>query len=219
VTAVIRVLVVDDQRMVAEALGSLLAAQLDMEVVGIAGSVQEAVAGSDSLAPDVVMLDWRLGVGIGADAATAIRANHPGAALLFLSDEDSDEAVLAAVTVGACGYLLKTALGDSLVEAVRAAAAGEMLVPAARLATLLERQRERARRAAARSRLMDEITPREHEILGLMCRGLDNREIADGLGIGYETVRTHVRRLLEKLDARTKLEAVMRAIEQDLVPG
>ena len=207
----------DDHRVVAEALAALLGLEADLEVIGIAETVREAVHGADASSPDVVLLDWRLPDGTGADAAAAIRARHPDAALLFLSADDSTDALLDAVSAGACGFLLKSSNTGALVQAVRDASAGEMLLPPARLAELLGRQRERAREEAERNRLLAEMTPREHEVLGLMAQGLNNRQIGARLQISYETVRTHVKRVIDKLDSRTRLQAVMRAIEAGLI--
>jgi len=212
----ISVLVVEDHRVVAEALAALLSAELDLEVRGIAGSVKEAVAAAAALLPEVVLLDWRLPDGTGAEAAIGIHSKAPDAAILFLSADDSEETMLAALEAGASGYLTKSAPGDQLVGAVRGAAAGEMLIPPGRLAALLRSQRRLAREEVQRSRLLGDLTLREKEILRLMIHGADNRDIAAALHISYETVRTHVKRILEKLDARTKLEAVVHAIEAGL---
>jgi DNA-binding NarL/FixJ family response regulator len=212
----ITVLIVEDHQVVAEALASLLSAEPDLVVLGSAGTVKEAVASASALVPDVVLLDWRLSDGTGAEAAIGIRAGAPASAILFLSADDSEETMLAALEAGANGYLTKSTAGDRLVEAVRGAAAGEMLVPPGRLVALLGRQRRLAREEVERNRLLGTLTVREKEILRLMIQGADNREIAARLNIGYETVRTHVKRVLEKLGARTKLEAVVRAIEDGL---
>jgi DNA-binding NarL/FixJ family response regulator len=212
----IGVAIVEDHRVVAEALAAFLRSDPEIEVRGIAGTVAEATAVCAETRPDLVLLDWRLTDGTGAEAAAAIRAVLPEAVFLFLSAEDSDEAVLAAVEAGASGFLTKSTAGDRLVEAVKAAAAGEMLVPPARLAALLARKRRADDRGRQRTHLLGELTSRELEILRLMTLGHDNRRIGADLHISYETVRTHVRRVLEKLDARTKLEAVAKAVEAGL---
>jgi DNA-binding NarL/FixJ family response regulator len=115
------------------------------------------------------------------------------------------------VEAGAAGYLVKTAAGSEIVEAVQRAAEGEMLLPAPRLAALLARRRELAQEEDRRARLLGSLTPREREILTLMAEGLDNRRIADRLHVAYPTVRSHVRRVLQKLGARSRLEAVVKA--------
>ena len=214
--ATISILIVEDHQVVAEALAALLSAEPDLTVLGITGTVAEAVASAAALAPDVVLLDWRLSDGTGDEAATRILSARPEAAIVFLSADDSEETMFAALEAGAAGYLSKSTPAEMLVEAVRGAAAGEMLIPPARLAALLGRQRELARARVERVRLLSELTVREKDILRLMVRGIDNRGIAAELHISYETVRTHVKRILEKLGALTKLEAVVRAIEDGL---
>jgi DNA-binding NarL/FixJ family response regulator len=146
----------------------------------------------------------------------ALRERWPDAAVVFLSVDDSDEAMLAALEAGASGYLVKSAGGADVVAAVRRAAEGEILVPAKQLAALLTRRREQARRQAERARQIDRLTPRERQILGLMAEGMDNREVALRLRVSYATVRSHVRHLLSKMGARSKLEAVVRAADWGL---
>jgi DNA-binding NarL/FixJ family response regulator len=156
-------------------------------------------------------VDFRLPDGTGADAAVRIREHRPEAAVIFLSADDSDQAMLAAIEAGASGYLVKSAAGAEIVETVRRAADGEMLIAAPKLAALLARRRDVAGQDDDRTRRLEELTPREHEILQLMTQGMDNREIAGQLSIAYPTVRSHVRKVLEKLGARSRLEAVVKA--------
>ena len=148
------------------------------------------------------------------DAVAVLRARWPQATVVFLSVDDSDEVMLAALEAGAAGYLVKSAGGVDVIAAVRRAAEGEIVVPARQLAALLSRRRERAER----SRRLDSLTPREREILGLMAEGMDNREVAARLSVSYATVRSHVRHLLGKLGARSKLEAVVRGQSRDQPP-
>ena len=213
----IAVLVVDDHRLVAQALASLLSEHPEVRVVGTAGSVGEAVTTGSSLLPDVVLMDFRLPDGDGTLAARQIRERHPEVAVLFLSAEPGDEAMLKAVEAGACGYILKDTGPDELVAAIRRAADGEFLLPAATMSRLLARQREVRRQQAEHQRLLDEVTRREKQILRLMADGADNRAIASELGIAYGTVRTHVRSLLEKLESSSRLQAVANARERRLL--
>jgi len=145
-----------------------------------------------------------------------LRTRWPEAAVVFLSVDDSDEVMLSALEAGASGYLVKSAGGADVVTAVRRAAEGEILVPARQLSALLSRRREQARRQAERARQLDSLTPRERQILGLMAEGMDNRQVALRLRVSYSTVRSHVRHLLGKLGARSKLEAVVRAADWGL---
>jgi two-component system response regulator DevR len=203
--------------MVAEGLASLLSEEPDVSVAGIAASVSAAVAAAESLRPDVVLMDYRLPDGEGTTAAQRIHDSLPEIAIVFLSAEPSDDAVLKAVEAGACGFISKEVGGLDLTATVLRAAAGEFLLPAATLARLLNRQRENRRRAVEHEKLEQEITAREKEILLLMSRGLDNHAIAYELGIAYATVRTHVRSVLSKLDSRSRLQAVIAGRERGLI--
>jgi DNA-binding NarL/FixJ family response regulator len=213
----IAVLVVDDHRLVAEAISSLLSEHAEVRVVGTAGSAGEAVTRGAALRPDVVLMDFRLPDGDGTLAARQIREQNPEVAVLFLSAEHSDQAMLQAVEAGACGYISKDTGPEELVAAIRRAADGEFLLPAATMSRLLARQREVRRLQLEHQRLLDEITPRERQILRLMADGADNRAIAAELGIAYGTVRTHVRSLLEKLESSSRLQAVATARERQLL--
>jgi DNA-binding NarL/FixJ family response regulator len=211
-----RVLIVEDHQVVAEGLAVLLDEQPDLDVIGWAASVADAERLAAAEPADVVVLDYWLPDGTGAQAVAALRAYRPDATMVFLSADDSDEVILAALEAGASGYLVKSAGGADVAVAVRRAAEGEILMPARQLAALLTRRREQARQQTERSRQMASLTARERQILGLMSEGMDNREIAVRLGISYATVRSHVRHLLGKLGARSKLEAVVRAADWNL---
>ncbi|MEV6594408.1 response regulator [Streptomyces acidicola] len=214
-----KVLLVEDHRVVAEGLWALLDEYDDLTVVGWADSVAEAVPMTEQLDPEVALIDYRLPDGTGAEAADRIRALDPTVAVVFLSADTSDAALLAAVEAGASGYLLKSAGGDEIASAIRAAAAGETLIPARTLMEVLARHRESTRVFAQQTERLESLTSREQEILALMTQGVDNRAIADRLTISYATVRTHVRGILEKLDARSQLEAVAKAAEWGFRPA
>lgn len=213
----IAVLIVEDHKLVAEGLSALLVAAGDISVVGTAHNVADAVRLVAETNPDVVLMDSHLPDGSGAAAAARIRDQRLRLPILFLSADSSESAMIAAVRAGACGYLPKSQASADVVTAVRRAAEGEMLIPAAQLATLLARAHEMARDEAERRRLLEALTPREKEILGLMAEGLDNRAIAAELGIGFTTVRGHVQSILEKLDSHSKLEALAHAARFDLL--
>ena len=214
---VIRVMIVEDHQVLADGLELALGRSPDVEVVGSAGTVTDAVELAYQQQPDVILMDFHLPDGTGAEAATRIRAELPRVAVVVLSADTGDEAMLAAIQAGASGYLVKSEAVAKVVAAVRKAAEGEMLIPAATLAGLLARQHQRAHQQAERQRLLGQLTPREVEILKLMAEGLDNYDIADKLVIGYTTVRGHVQNVLEKLGAHSKLEAVARAGEYGLL--
>ena len=204
----ISVLLVEDHRLVAEGLAAMLNATGDIRVVGTAGTTADAVRLSALEQPAVVVMDSHLPDGDGADIAGRIREHQPQVAIVFLSADESEAAMIAAVRAGACAYLPKSRATADVVEAVRRAAEGEMLMPAAQLARLLARAHEMSRDEADRRRLLESLTRREMEVLSLMADGLDNRAIAAELGIGFTTVRGHVQNILEKLDAHSKLEAL-----------
>jgi two-component system, NarL family, response regulator DevR len=213
----ITVLLVEDHLLVAEGLAAMLRATGDLQVVGTAATPAEAVRLAAVHQPDVVVMDSHLPDGSGADVAGRIRENQPQVALVFLSADESEVAMIAAVRAGACAYLPKSRATADVVDAVRRAAEGEMLIPAAQLARLLARSQEMARDEGERRRLLDGLTPREKEVLALMAEGLDNRAIAAELGIGFTTVRGHVQNILEKLDAHSKLEALACAARYGLL--
>jgi two-component system nitrate/nitrite response regulator NarL len=210
-----RVLIVEDHQVVAEGLAALLNEHPELRVVAIASGVGEVEHLADVERVDVVLCDYWLPDGTGPEAVAALRSHLPDVAVVFLSADNSDEAVLAALEAGAAGYLVKSAAGADVADAVRRAIDGEILVPARQLAKLLARRRERSHRSAEHARRLDSLTPRERQILSLMTAGLDNRDIARELSISYTTVRSHVRHLLSKMGARSKLEAVVRAADWD----
>jgi two-component system nitrate/nitrite response regulator NarL len=213
----IAVLIVEDHTLVAEGLAALLEASGDVKVVGRAPSVVDAVRMVVEVNPDVVLMDSHLPDGSGAEAAARMRRHRPRLPILFLSADGSEGAMIAAVRAGACGYLPKSQAAADVVMAVKRAADGEMLIPAAQLATLLARSHEMARDEAERRRLLDALTRREKDVLLLMAEGLDNRAIAAELAIGFTTVRGHVQNILEKLDAHSKLEALAHAARYGLL--
>jgi len=212
----IRVMIIEDHPVVAEGLSSLLTDYPDLEVVAGAMSVAEVSRALAAGSPDVAVIDFHLPDGTGADAADVIRARSGSTAIVFLSADDTDEPLLAAIEAGASSYLLKSSSGEEIVHSIRAAAAGETLIPAATIAAALARRREIDREQASQAQLLARLTPREKEILGLMIHGADNRAVAERLQISYATVRTHVRSILTKLDARSQLDAVAKAVQLGL---
>jgi DNA-binding NarL/FixJ family response regulator len=207
---VVRVLIVDDHRVVADGLRLVLDEHPDLEVIATAGDGAAALRLASTTPPDLVLVDYRLPDMTGAELAAQLRDRQPGIRVLFLSMVISAPLIREAVKAGARGYLVKTQPAEELVDAVRRAARGEMLVPAATLAGLVVGDDEGAQ-------LLDRLTPRETDVLRLMAEGLDNRAIAARLGIGYVTARSHLRNLSSKLGAHSKLEILARAVELGLV--
>lgn len=205
-----RVLIVEDHQVVAEGLAALINDQQDMTVVGRAGSVADSILRTAELAPDVVLMDFRLTDGTGADAGIAIRRIRPESKLIFLTREDSDAARFAALEAGAGAFIHKSRAAQEVVEAIRVVARGGTMFTSRTIATLLNRRRE------VQSQL-DRLTPREKQVLRQMAMGTSSRDIADRLGISYTTVRTHIRSLGSKLGVHSKLEAIVKARELALV--
>jgi len=205
-----RVLIVEDHQVVADGLAALINDQRDMTVVGQAGSVAEAVARAAELRPDVVLMDFRLTDGTGADAGLGIRKVRPESKLIFLTREDSDAARFAALESGASAFLHKSRAAAEVVEAIRVVAAGGSLFTPRSISALLNKRRE----ADAQ---LERLTPREKEVLRMMAEGAASRDIASRLGISYTTVRTHIRSLGSKLGVHSKLEAIVKARELALV--
>lgn len=205
----VRVLVVEDHRAVAELIEIGLAKHADIEVVGIAHDGQSAERLAAELRPDVILMDQHLAGTSGSDVALRIRQANGNVAIVVLTGDDSDDAMLSAVEAGASGFLLKSGPASDIVDAVRLAAAGETTIPAGTLTRLfaLRRRREEALRDRPT------LTAREQEVLHLMASGADNKTIAARLTLSIHTVRNHVESILEKLEAHSKLEALAKAYE------
>jgi DNA-binding NarL/FixJ family response regulator len=201
---------VEDHRVVAEGMAALINHESDMKVVGEAGSVAETFTAAAELGPDVVLLDFRLPDGTGAEAAAAIREVRPEAKLIFLTREDSDAARFAAVQSGASAFIHKSKAASEVVDAIRDVARGRMLITPRTIATLI------AKRRGIEAQLQS-LTVREKEVLRLMADGLSSRAVASKLGISYTTVRTHIRSLGGKLGVHSKLEAIVKARELGLL--
>lgn len=212
----ITVFIADDQAMVRQGFGALLAAQPDIQVLGDAADGQEAVAAVGTLRPDVVLMDVRMPELNGLDAARQILAST-SSRVLMLTTFDIDEYVYAALRAGASGFLLKDAPAEELIRAVRVIAAGEALlapsVTRRMIADFVGRSAAPRRSAPELARL----TPRESEVLEKLARGLSNAEIAAELFVSEQTVKTHVGKVFSKLDLRDRAQAVVIAYESGLV--
>ena len=224
-TAVIRVVVVDDQRLVRTGFAAILSTEDGIEVVGEAANGEEALALVDRTRPDVVLMDIRMPVMDGVEATT--RLAGPKVArptkVLILTTFDIDELVHNALQAGASGFLLKDAPPEELVRAIRVIAAGEALLAPSVTRRLLETfagQRRANETSPVAREAVARLTDREREVLLHMARGLSNSEVATAMFLGETTVKTYVGRILSKLAARDRVQAVVTAFDAGLVvPG
>ncbi|KGM08964.1 response regulator transcription factor [Cellulomonas bogoriensis] len=218
----IRVLLVDDQALMRMGFRLVLEAEDDLEVVGEAGDGGTAVDQVRALAPDVVLMDVRMPGTNGIDATRQITAAHPGTRVLILTTFDLDEYAFAALRAGASGFMLKDARPTELVAAVRAVASGDAVVSPRVTRRMLEMFAGALPRPAAppaddQDPRLASLTPREREVLVHVAEGASNGEIASRLQLSEATVKTHVGRILAKLAARDRVQAVVLAYETGLV--
>ncbi|SOC86831.1 two component transcriptional regulator, LuxR family [Curtobacterium sp. 314Chir4.1] len=214
-----RVMVVDDQQMFRMGLRAILQAQDDVEVVGEAVDGADAVAQAVRLQPDVILMDVRMPQLDGIEATrriTAAPADRP-VRVVMLTTFDIDDYVFDALRAGASGFLLKDASADELVQAVRTVAAGDSLLAPRVTRHLVEAFVAGPPPTAPRTEVLDVLTERERDVFLLMARGRSNGEIAADLFIAEQTVKTHVGRILAKLQLRDRVHAVVLAYETGLV--
>lgn len=202
----IRVLLVDDHQLLTDSLARLLAAEPDIEVVGIADTVAETRRLARQRM-DVVLMDYRLPDGTGAEATRLIKTRWPSARVVMLTALSDDETVLESIQAGADGYLTKDRAVAEVVDAVRRARAGDTLLPRSVIVRIAQRV------ADARERRMDRpaiepLTSRELEVLRALSEGLSSPDISERLSISRNTLRTHVQNIMSKLHVHSKLEAV-----------
>jgi DNA-binding NarL/FixJ family response regulator len=211
----IRVLFVEDHQLLADALAAMLSREPDMQVVGIAGTVADAkIMAREQL--DVVLMDYRLPDGTGADATRAIKARWPAARIVMVTALTDDETLLESIQAGADGYLTKDRAAEDVVAAVRAAHAGDTLLPRSVILEIARRVAA-ARERGDERRVVEPLTPRELEILRALTEGLSTPEICERLFIAPNTLRTHVQNIMGKLRVHSKLEAVAFALKYRLV--
>jgi len=216
---VIRVVLVDDQELMRAGFRMVLGAQDDLEIVGEAGNGQEAVSLAESLRPDVVLMDVRMPVLDGVEA-TKLITGRGLAKVLVMTTFDLDEYALSALRNGASGFLLKDTPSVQLVAALRSVASGDAVVSPSVTRRLLDRFLGSAGGELRDASVLDVLTDREREVLLLIAQGLSNIEIARKLFLSEATVKTHVGRVLSKLDLRDRVQAVVLAYETGMVrPG
>jgi DNA-binding NarL/FixJ family response regulator len=215
----IRLLIVDDQELVRTGFRLFLETQDDLEVVGEAGDGEEAIELAHDLRPDVILMDIRMPRMDGVEATARLTASRlkPPPRVLVLTTFDLDEYVFGALRAGAAGFLLKDAPRERLVEAIRVVHAGEALLSPSITRRLVEDFAARTDPLEPSAALLEELTPREREVLVLVARGLSNGEIAKRLVVTEATVKSHVGSLLMKLGLRDRVQAVVFAYEHGIV--
>jgi DNA-binding NarL/FixJ family response regulator len=216
----IRALIVDDHALFRRGLEMVLDAESDIELVGEASDGEEAVRKAGESLPDVVLMDIRMPRSSGIEACRALKAVAPSAKIIMLTISDEEADLFEAIRAGASGYLLKDIPLDEVAESVRAVHGGQSLISPSmagklltEFATLARREDEEPPQQVPAPRL----TEREIEVLRLVARGMNNRDIAKELFISENTVKNHVRNILEKLQIHSRMEAVMVAVREKLI--
>jgi DNA-binding NarL/FixJ family response regulator len=212
----VRVLVVDDDALIRAGLRAVLSSDASIAVAGEAGDAGEAVERARELRPDVVVMEVRLPGRDGISATPALIAAAPDARVLILTTFEQDDYVFDALRAGASAFLLKRARPEELLAAVHAVAAGDALLSPSVIRTLIDRLARGRPGGNLCDAGLEELTPRELEVLGLVARGLSNAEIAAELVIEESTVKTHLKRVLMKLALRDRVQAVIYAYESGL---
>ncbi|MEZ4590530.1 MAG: response regulator transcription factor [Chloroflexota bacterium] len=216
----IRILLVDDQALFREGLHTLLSVHDDLQVVGEASNGQEAIEAVAKLTPDVVLMDLRMPVLNGVAATRQITESAPNSRVIVLTTFDDDDYIFDGLRAGAVGYLLKDVPSAKLVEAIRAAARGESFLQpsvAAKVVAEFSRMSELGKTAVPQEDLVEPLSDRELEILGVLATGASNREIANQLFITEGTVKNHVTNILGKLGVRDRTQAALKAKEMGLI--
>ena len=213
----VRVLVVQDHPLLASAIAKILDSQEDLTVCAVARNGLEAAKLAGREEPDVVLMDFRLPDLSGPAAAANIKSVVPAASIVFHSADETETSLLDAIDAGATAYLTKSATADQIVEAVRKASIGEVLIPVELFAKAIARQRKMVTDEAVRQKVAAQFTPRELDVLRLLADGHDTITLASRLGIAPHTVEWHVRHVIEKLGVHSKLQAVIAAARLGLI--
>ncbi len=212
----IRVLVVDDQELFRRGLTMLLAVEPGLEVVGEAGDGIEGVALAETAAPDVILLDVRMPKQSGIEACLAIKEAVPSTKIIILTVSDEEADLYEAVKSGASGYLLKDSSIEEVAQAIRVVADGQSLISPSMAIKLIDEFKQMSRPERDTGPAL-RLTERELDVLRLVAQGLSNKEIAARLFISENTVKNHVRNMLEKLQLHSRMEAVMYAVRENLL--
>jgi len=217
-TETIRLLLVDDQRLMRDGLRILLELETDFDVVGEAENGVQALEAYRQLSPDVILMDIRMPEMDGVEATRRLRESDPNAKVIILTTFDDNEYVFEGLRAGALGYLLKDVSGDELADAIRkVAAGGSMIEPSVARKVVAEFARLAPATPEAKEDLIEPLSDREIEILKLVSQGLTNKEIANKLFLAEGTVKNYVTSILQKIDARDRTQAAIRARELGLL--
>ena len=218
VTEPIRVIIVDDHALFRRGLQMVLEVEDDIEVVGEAGDGAEALARAEETVPDVVLMDVRMPKRSGLEATRAIKEILPNTKILMLTISDEEADLYDAIKSGASGYLLKEISIEEVANAVRAVNAGQSLISPSMASKLLTEFASMIKRGDERQQVpAPRLTDREMEVLRLVAKGMNNRDIAKQLFISENTVKNHIRNILEKLHLHSRMEAVLYAVREDLI--
>jgi DNA-binding NarL/FixJ family response regulator len=219
--APVRVLLVDDDDLMRAGLRAVLASDPTIEVVGEVGDGRGAAARARALRPDVVLMDVRMPDLDGISATREVLAASPDVKVIIVTTFEQDDYVFGALAAGASGFLLKRTRPEELIGAIHTVAAGDALLSPSVTRTVIDRMaRRHVPEVGAGDRRLEQLTPREREVLELIARGLSNGEIARALVVEGSTVKTHVKRILMKLRLRDRIQAVIFAYESGLTqPG
>jgi len=210
---VTRVLVADDDDLMRAGLVELLSGERDIEIVGQARTGREAIERARRLRPNVVLMDVRMPDLDGIEATRELTSASPDASVLILTTFEQDDYIFGALRAGASGFLLKRARPEELIAAVQTVGAGESLLSPSVTTRVIDRMAQQPSPDLADRAKLADLTPREREVLELVAGGLSNREIAKELVIEDTTVRSHIRRILMKLDLRDRVQIVIFAYE------
>lgn len=213
-----KLLIVDDHILFREGLASIIRPDPEIEIVGLVGSVREAIEKAEAIKPDVVLMDFNLPDGTGADATHAIMDVHPKCKIVFLTMSEKDENLLSAIRSGAKGYLLKDMHPAKLVNAIKAVQRGESAISRSMTLKLMEELSRVGHAASPAGGNSPTLTRRELDVLGAIASGMSNQEIASKFVLSENTVKYHVHSILDKLQLKDRREAAAYARSHGLLP-
>ena len=211
-----RILIADDHPLLREALCQVFSSQKDMEIIGQASNGEEAIKLTSQLKPDILVMDIMMPKSDGLEASRQIKKIAPNTAILILTAYDDDNYVLGLLEAGATGYLMKSARGQDLVEAVRAIRAGESVLHPKIIERLLKQAMAKPA-GTADHRIKELLSDREMEMLKLLATGMSNKEIADKLFLSLRTVKAHMSNIFTKMNVASRSEALVEALKKGLL--